>query len=328
MPWRSSSGRRVLWRAASGLRRLRLKRLVRLAHPDALDAILLFPDTWDEFKATIGHAFGDVDREEVAYEKFQKVEQGNRTAAAYWAELQKIKADLPFAENMCIARFRSGLNWEVRQHLVMNESSATDLATFATTAIKADSRLCHLGVITRQPAKQPESRHHITSREPAIDPGDSMDLDATRRYRFTRQPQNRPFFRKPNTGECFQCGKKGHYAKECPDKTRRFRKPYRAAEATMENPEGEEGAGKPEPAVKILSSAQLWLDRQCSSSCRLLPNAGSRNPSGLGAVRRSSTAHLDCCRLRPHGLRRVLVLFGGDLVSLFAVRLYGLGLAL
>jgi hypothetical protein len=202
--------------------------------------------TWDEFKADIGHAFGEVDREEVAYEKFQKVEQGNRTAAAYWAEFQKIKADLPFADNMCIARFRSGLHWEVRRHLVMNESPATNLTTFATAAIKADSRLCHLGVITRRPTKQPEPRHQITSREPATDPGDPMDLDATRRYRFARRPQNRPFVRKPNTGECFQCGKKGHYAKECPDKTRRFRKPYRAAEVTYE--EYEETGAEAEPA--------------------------------------------------------------------------------
>jgi hypothetical protein len=33
-----------MWRAASSLRRLCPKHLVRLAHPDLLDPILLFPD--------------------------------------------------------------------------------------------------------------------------------------------------------------------------------------------------------------------------------------------------------------------------------------------
>jgi len=50
--------------------------------------------TWNEFKVNMGHAFGEVDTEEMVYEKFQKIQQGNQTAAAYWAEFQKIKADL------------------------------------------------------------------------------------------------------------------------------------------------------------------------------------------------------------------------------------------
>jgi len=40
---------------------------------------------WEEFKVSMGHVFDEVDTEEVAYEKFQKIQQWNRTAAAYWA---------------------------------------------------------------------------------------------------------------------------------------------------------------------------------------------------------------------------------------------------
>jgi len=49
------------------------------------------------------HAFGQVDTEEIAFEKFQKIQQGHRTVATYWAEFQQIKADLPYADNVCIA---------------------------------------------------------------------------------------------------------------------------------------------------------------------------------------------------------------------------------
>jgi hypothetical protein len=70
--------------------------------------------TWDKFKVNMGHAFGEADTEEIAYEKFQKIQQGNRTAAAYWAEFQKIKADLPCSDDVCITRFHSGFHQEVR----------------------------------------------------------------------------------------------------------------------------------------------------------------------------------------------------------------------
>ena len=37
--------------------------------------------TWEEVKTNMKHAFGQVDAKEIAFEKFQKIQQGNRTAA-------------------------------------------------------------------------------------------------------------------------------------------------------------------------------------------------------------------------------------------------------
>jgi len=56
--------------------------------------------TWEELKTNMKHAFGQVDAQEIAFEKFQKIQQGNQTAATYWAEFQRIKADLPYADNV------------------------------------------------------------------------------------------------------------------------------------------------------------------------------------------------------------------------------------
>ena len=136
--------------------------------------------TWEELKTNMRHAFGQVDAEEIAFEKFQKIQQGNRTAATYWAEFQRIKADLPYVNNVCIARFRDGLHPEVKRHLVINEVPATVLVDYATTAIKTDSHLCNLGVINRRPATSPEARFYVHTKEPSSVPlGDPLDLDAT-----------------------------------------------------------------------------------------------------------------------------------------------------
>jgi len=70
--------------------------------------------TWEALKTNMKHAFGQVDAEEIAFKKFQKIQQGNRTAATYWAEFHRLKADLPYEDNVCIARFRDGLHPEVK----------------------------------------------------------------------------------------------------------------------------------------------------------------------------------------------------------------------
>jgi len=171
--------------------------------------------TWEELKINLRHAFGQVDTEEIAFEKFQKIQQGHRTAATYWAEFQRIKADLPYVDNVCIARFRDRLYPEVKRHLVMSETPTTVLVDYATAAIKTDSHLCNLGVITRQPTTNPEARFHVHTKEPpSTPPGDPMDLDATRRFKFAGTPNRFP--QRVITGECYNCGMKGHFAKEYP----------------------------------------------------------------------------------------------------------------
>jgi len=147
--------------------------------------------TWEELKTNMKHAFGQVDAEEIVFEKFQKIQQGKRTAATYWAEFQRIKAHLPYVDNVCIARFQDGLHPEVKRHLVMSETPTTVLVDYTTAAIKTDSRLCNLGVINRQPTTNPEAHFHVRTKEPpATPPGDPMGLDATRLFKFARGTPN------------------------------------------------------------------------------------------------------------------------------------------
>jgi len=96
----------------------------------------------------------------------------------------------------------------------MSEVPATVLVDYATVAIKTDSYQCNLGVINQRPAASPETRFHVHTKEPpSLPPGDPMDLDTTLRYKFAPRTPNR-FSRRPQMDECYNCGEKGHFAKE------------------------------------------------------------------------------------------------------------------
>ena len=139
----------------------------------------------------------------------------------------------------------------------MSEVPATVLVDYATMAIKTDSCLCNLGVISWRPVASPEAYFHVHMKEPVSTPGDPMDLDATRRFKFApRMPTQFP--RRPQTDECYNCAKKGHFSKEGPQPKKArvpWRRPYQAAEATYEEDTINNEAGK-EP--KLAGNDSPW----------------------------------------------------------------------
>jgi hypothetical protein len=71
-------------------------------------------ETWKDFKTAISRAFGEANSKEVARRKFKTIKQGNRSAAAYWADFQRLMADLDYNDAMYIDQFHDGLNMEVQ----------------------------------------------------------------------------------------------------------------------------------------------------------------------------------------------------------------------
>jgi len=208
--------------------------------------------TWAAFKTALTRAFGETDEREVALAKYRAITQGRRSAAAYWAEFQKIIADLNYGQPEYIDQFKKGLHHEVRRQLALRETLPDTIIELANQVIALDNRLFNFRSTNELRQYQPHPQNYqsftpIVQQPPPRDP-DAMDLDATRRNRYQRPNQTRPYQPQRNN-TCYQCGKPGHFAKDCKSRGNgrktypQGRRPFRAAEVTYED----QGRSSPEP---------------------------------------------------------------------------------
>jgi len=97
--------------------------------------------TWAAFKTALTRAFVKTDEREVALAKYRAITQGRRSAAAYWAEFQKIIADLNYGQPEYIDQFKRGLHHEVRKQLALMETLPDTIIELANQVIALDNRL-------------------------------------------------------------------------------------------------------------------------------------------------------------------------------------------
>jgi hypothetical protein len=87
----------------------------------------------------ITRAFGEADSKEVARRKFKSIRQGNHSAAAYWAEFQRIIANLDYNDPLYINQFNHGLHIDVQRQLALLDTRPKTMIDFTNKAIALDN---------------------------------------------------------------------------------------------------------------------------------------------------------------------------------------------
>jgi hypothetical protein len=210
--------------------------------------------TWEGLKTALIKAFGEADSREVARRKLKGLKQASRSASAYWAEFQRITADLDYNDATYIDHFHDGLHIDVQRQLALMDERPSTLVDFANKAIALDNRLYNFR--TLRPRNEPQFWDHQAQRQPTPQPQaaneyrlpdpDPMELDATRRFRYSGPID---MDKRKKNGSCFNCGRMGHYSANCPSRNmNRPRRPFRAAEVTYEEEEEQQNeSGKERP---------------------------------------------------------------------------------
>jgi hypothetical protein len=138
--------------------------------------------TWEEFKTVITRAFGEADSKEVARRKFKSIQQGNCSVATYWAEFQRIMADLDYNDPLYINQFNDSLHIDVQRQLALLDTRPETIIDFANKAIALNNCLFNFQTLRTRNEPQYYRDHqtrHSHNLEPMLLNPTPMELDTT-----------------------------------------------------------------------------------------------------------------------------------------------------
>jgi hypothetical protein len=228
--------------AFSRLEGAALEQLIHLVKDDHVNL-----ENFEAFVTSLEEAYGHPDRVNTTERALAKLRQGNRDFVVYYAEFQRLIADLDWNDVAKRAALHRGLCEELKD-ILSTQDLPEDWSRYVALVKKRDMQYrarkaeTHRSSGQTKPATTPTARNtspntaqnapHPTSSGSGHFGPAPMDLSAARRRLSPEECQKRI-----DENRCLYCGSFNHMARDCPNKPKISVRPLRGAVAETAQPE-------------------------------------------------------------------------------------------
>ena len=198
--------------------------------------------TAEEMFDQLERIYGDPNRKRTAMNNFRTLKQGSKDFNTFWAEFQRLAAELDHNEETPIGELKYKLSWEMSRQLATGDQEPTDLYEFAQKWQRLYQSLKESDRSKASMERFAEKRASLTQSTPSTSATRTTTTTTTKTYvpprptpnpstpRTTYYMSDEEKERLTRECRCFFCKETGHLSRDCERRRigqREFRKSLR-----------------------------------------------------------------------------------------------------